>query len=320
MFDVLMHSWQKSQQRLQGLYTVARQRQYFFVIAAPYVWLLLFFFLPFILIFKISFSVSVLGSPPYSSIYGWSTDHVLSIILNMGNYLSLFQDSFYVWAFLSSIVIACSSTLCSLILGYLMAYGISRASARWRTILLLLVVLPFWTSFLVRVYAWMSLLSTRGLVNTFLMKVGLIAEPLQLLDTPLTVCLGIVYCYLPFMVLPIYAALEKIDSAYLEAAFDLGSTPWRAFWRVTVPLSWGGIIAGCILVFIPAIGEFVIPEILGGPDTLMIGRALWWEFFNNRDWPLACSLAVSMVLLFVVPIMIFQRRHLRAEAKKGEQS
>jgi putrescine transport system permease protein len=147
------------------------------------------------------------------------------------------------------------------------------------------------------------------------MNIGLIQSPLQLLDTPLTVCLGIVYCYLPFMILPIYAALEKIDPSYIEAAFDLGSTPWRAFWRITVPLSSGGIVAGCSLVFIPSIGEFVIPEILGGPDTLMIGRALWWEFFNNRDWPLACALAVSMVLLFVVPIMLFQRRHLRTQAK-----
>jgi putrescine transport system permease protein len=315
-YHSFLNLWQRGQQKLQGLYQGAKQRQYFFVVAAPYLWLLIFFFLPFILILKISFSSAHIGLPPYTAISGWNDQNILSVILNMGNYVSLFEDSFYVSAFLSSILIACSSTLCSLMLGYLMAYGISRASHKWRTILLLLVVLPFWTSFLVRVYAWMSLLSTRGLVNTFLLKIGFIQAPLLLLDTPLTVCLGIVYCYLPFMILPIYAALEKIDTSYLEAAFDLGSTPWRAFWRITVPLSSGGIVAGCVLVFIPSIGEFVIPEILGGPDTLMIGRALWWEFFNNRDWPLACALAVSMVLFFVVPIMVFQRRHLRAQENR----
>jgi putrescine transport system permease protein len=194
----------------------------------------------------------------------------------------------------------------------MMAYGISRVQSTWRTVLLLLVVLPFWTSFLIRVYAWMNLLSSQGLINAFLLKMGLIHTPLMLLDNSAAVCVGIIYCYLPFMILPIYAALDKIDSSYIEAAYDLGCSPWRAFWRVTVPLSMPGIVAGSILVFIPAIGEFVIPEILGGPDTIMIGRVLWWEFFNNRDWPLACALAVAMVVLFVAPIMIFQRQQLRS--------
>ncbi len=313
----LNYSWQQGQEKLNTLYTKGKNSQRKLVVFLPYLWLFLFFLIPFFLILKISFSSSLIGMPPFSSIFEWVGDNLLQIRFNFQNYLSLIQDSFYREAFTSSLKIAGSSTLCCLILGYMMAYGISRANPKWRTVLLLLVVLPFWTSFLIRVYAWMTLLSTQGLINSLLMKIGLINFPLQLLNNSYAVCIGIVYCYLPFMVLPVYTTLEKLDPVYVEAAFDLGCTPWRTFWKVTVSLSKPGIIAGCILVFIPAIGEFVIPEILGGPDTIMIGRALWWEFFNNRDWPLACALAVAMVLLFVAPIMFFQRQQALA-LERGE--
>jgi len=305
-------SWQQGQEKLQTLYRKTKQAQHWTVVLAPYAWLFLFFLVPFILIAKISFSSAQIGIPPFSSIFEWSDHHLLQLRFNFTNYVVLLQDSFYGEAFASSLKIAGSSTFFCLILGYMMAYGISRAGEKWRIILLLLVVLPFWTSFLIRVYAWMSLLSTQGFINALLLKCGLISAPLQLLDNSFAVCIGIVYCYLPFMILPIYSTLEKMDQVYIEAAFDLGCTPWRAFWKITVPLSKPGIIAGCVLVFIPAIGEFVIPEILGGPDTLMIGRALWWEFFNNRDWPLACALAVAIVLIFVAPIMYFQRKQIQA--------
>jgi putrescine transport system permease protein len=302
------HLCQYTQKKLNDFCLRFKELQRRLVVILPYTWLFLFFLIPFFLIIKISFSTALMGVPPFSSVFEWASDNLFQIRLNFQNYLFLLHDPFYKDAFTASLKIAGSSTLCCLILGYMMAYGISRVPLKWRTVLLLLVALPFWTSFLIRVYAWMTLLSTQGLINTFLMKIGLIEYPLQLLDNPYAVCIGIVYCYLPFMVLPVYATLEKLDLVYVEAAFDLGCTPWRTFWKITVPLSKPGIIAGCILVFIPAIGELVIPEILGGPDTIMIGRALWWEFFNNRDWPLACALAVSMVLVFVVPIMIFQRQ------------
>jgi len=311
----LSDSWQEGQEKLQAFYRKLKRAQLEFVVWVPYVWLFLFFLVPFFLIFKISLSTFVIGIPPFSSVFEWTSDCLLHIRLNLQNYSALIHDSFYGEAFTSSLKIAGTSTLCCLVLGYMMAYGISRSQPRLRILFLLLVVLPFWTSFLVRVYAWMTLLSSQGVINTLLIHVGLIDVPLQLLDNHYAVCVGITYCYLPFMVLPIYATLEKLDPVYVEAAFDLGCTPWRTFWKITVPLSKPGIIAGCILVFVPAIGEFVIPEILGGPDTIMIGRALWWEFFNNRDWPLACALAVAMVLLFVAPIMIFQRQ----QAKTLEQ-
>jgi putrescine transport system permease protein len=289
-----------------------KEQERWLIILPPYFWLVIFFFVPFLLILKISFSEATIAIPPFVPIFEWTQDHILHIHFNFKHYMTLWQDSFYLDAFGSSLIIAGFSTSCCLALGYMMAYGISRVQSTWRTVLLLLVVLPFWTSFLIRVYAWMNLLSSQGLINAFLLKMGLIHTPLMLLDNSAAVCVGIIYCYLPFMILPIYAALDKIDSSYIEAAYDLGCSPWRAFWRVTVPLSMPGIVAGSILVFIPAIGEFVIPEILGGPDTIMIGRVLWWEFFNNRDWPLACALAVAMVVLFVAPIMIFQRQQLRS--------
>ncbi|MES2607263.1 MAG: ABC transporter permease subunit [Pseudomonadota bacterium] len=309
MFKSLVTSWQQNQYRFENLYAGRHK----LVLMLPYVWLSLFFFVPFLMILKISFSKAMIGIPPFMPVFEWMQDHTLRITLALASYKTLINDSFYVSTFASSLYMAGSSTLICLGLGYMMAYGIVRAAPRLRMIFLLLIILPFWTSFLIRVYAWMSLLSAQGVVNSMLIHIGLIAEPLALLDNRFAVCVGIVYCYLPFMILPIYAALEKIDTSLIEAAFDLGCTPWRTFWRITVPLTMPGIAAGCILVFVPAVGEFVIPELLGGPDTLMIGRALWCEFFNNRDWPQACALAVSMVVIFVVPIMFFQWQHQKME-------
>jgi putrescine transport system permease protein len=288
-------------------------RRYRLIIVPPYVWLFLFFFVPFLLIVKISFSKAIIALPPFEPIFTTLSDHTLRIHIFFKSYINLFQDDFYIGAFLSSLGTAGCSTLGCLLIGYMMAYGLSRLDRARRPFFLLLVVLPFWTSFLIRIYAWMSLLSTHGLINTLLLFMGIIHEPISMLDNTYAVCVGIIYCYLPFMILPIYAALEKIDLSLIEASFDLGATPWRTFWHITVPLSLPGVVAGCILVFVPAMGEFVIPELLGGPDTIMIGRVLWWEFFNNRDWPQACAVAVMMILVFVLPIMFFQRQQQKIE-------
>lgn len=281
------------------------------VTAVPYGWLIVFFMIPFLLVFKISLSESTLAVPPYLPLLEWTQSGVVNIRLNIGNYLRLLLDPFYASGLLASLSIAFTATLCCLVLGYSIAYGITRIPQRWRSIFLLLIILPFWTSFLVRVYAWMGILSKDGLLNQLLLYLGIIAEPQQFLYNNFSVMVGIVYCYLPFMILPIYSVLEKIDDSYLEAAYDLGCSPWRAFWRVTFPLSLPGMWSGIALVFIPALGEFVIPELLGAPDNLMIGRIIWIEFFNNRDWPIAATVAVVMLLMFIVPIMVLQRRQLR---------
>jgi len=280
------------------------------VIGVPYLWLLLFFAIPFLIVLKISFAKMAVAMPPYTSIVAY-VDNAFTINLNLGNYTQLFADSQYVVAYLSSIKIALVSTLLTLLIGYPMAYVISRMSPSARNIAMLLVVLPSWTSFLIRVYAWIGILDSNGLLNRTLMGIGLIDEPLRILYTPLAAYIGIVYCYLPFMVLPLYANLVKLDHRLLEAAYDLGAKPWQAFLRITLPLSRSGIIAGCMLVAIPAVGEFVIPEMLGGPDTLMIGRVLWGEFFNNRDWPLASAVAIVMLILLLIPILIFNRAQQR---------
>lgn len=276
------------------------------VILPPYLWLGLFFAVPFLIVLKISFSRLAIAMPPYTPVLDY-VDEALTLHLNLGNYVALVTDSQYVAAYLSSIKIAAVSTLLTLLVGYPMAYVISRLPAATRNVALMLVVLPSWTSFLVRVYAWIGILDGNGLLNRALMAIGLIREPLHILYTPMAAYIGIVYCYLPFMVLPLYATLIKLDDRLLEAAYDLGAKPWRAFLNVTLPLSRSGIIAGCMLVMIPAVGEFVIPEMLGGPDTLMIGRVMWGEFFNNRDWPTASAVAIVMLLLLLVPILIFNR-------------
>jgi putrescine transport system permease protein len=269
------------------------------VIGVPFAWLLVFFLLPFAIVFAISLVPATDGQPPFAS-------PLVPGNLNLDNYRLLLGDDLYAAAFANSVRIAATSTLIALIVGYPMAYAIAGAPPAWRGPLLLLVVLPFWTSFLIRVYSWMILLRPTGLINTALRALGVIDEPLPLIANEFAVHLGIVYSYLPFMVLPLYAALERQDRSLLEAAFDLGCRPWVAFWRVTVPLSLPGVIAGCLLVFIPAVGEFVIPDLLGGPDTPMIGRVLWTEFFGNRDWPVASTVAVLVLIGLVGPIVLFE--------------
>ena len=284
------------------------------VIAIPYLWLAFFFLLPFLIVFAISLSEAAIARPPFRLVedlgYG-----LYQVTVNLGNYLFLLTDSLYAVAYLNSVKIAAISTLVALLLGYPIAYGIARSSTAWRNVLLLLIILPFWTSFLLRVYAWIGILRDNGLINNFLLWLGIIDQPLPLLYNDFSVYIGIVYSYLPFMVLPLYANLERLDPSLLEAAADLGCPPWKSFLTVTLPLSLPGIVAGCLLVFIPAVGEFVIPALLGGPDTLMIGRVLWNEFFSNRDWPVASAVAIAMLLLLVVPIMIFQRYQMKEGAR-----
>ena len=276
------------------------------VIGVPFVWLFLFFLLPFFIVLKISFAEADVAIPPYTDVFSWA-DNQLTILLNFGNYVFLSEDALYLAAYLGSLKIALVSTLLCLLIGYPMAYAIARAPKEMQTVYLLLIMMPTWTAILIRVYAWMGILSNNGLLNSLLMGLGLISEPLQILNTNLAVYIGIVYSYLPFMVLPLYANLVKHDQSLLEAAADLGSRNFNSFWRITVPLSKNGIIAGCMLVFIPVVGEFVIPELLGGPETLMIGKVLWQEFFNNRDWPVASALAVVMLAILLVPIILFNR-------------
>jgi putrescine transport system permease protein len=271
--------------------------------AVPAFWLALFVLVPFAVIATISLGQGADAQPPF--VLAWSWD----------NFRLLAGDALYAEAYGNAVRIAATSSVIALLIGYPMAYAISVAPARWRGILLMLVILPFWTSFLVRIYAWMALLRPTGLINMALQGAGLIDEPLQLINNQLAVHLGIVYGYLPFMVLPLYASLEKIDRMLTDAAGDLGAGPWRAFWNITLPLSLPGMIAGLLLVFVPAVGEFVIPELLGGPDTPMIGRVLWTEFFSNRDWPVAAALSVSLCLLLVVPVGVLQ--HLLAPRKGG---
>ncbi len=276
------------------------------VLALPYLWLVLLFLVPFLISLKISFADSVIGIPPYTPLVetgagGWR------LHLGFDSYRRLVSDDLYAVAYLNAIKFAGVSTLFCLLLGYPLAYGIVRAPRRYRNLLLLLVILPFWTSFLIRVYAWIGLLNENGVINNALLALGLIDRPLTLLNNAFAIYVGIVYSYLPFMVLPLYAQLEKLDPALLEAAADLGCRPWQAFLRVTLPLSLPGIAAGGLLVFIPAVGEFVIPDLLGGPDTLMIGKVLWDEFFANHDWPMASAVAVAMLVLLLVPMGVMRR-------------
>ena len=285
------------------------------VLGVPYLWLLLFFLGPFLIVVKISFSSAEIAIPPYSAIFEYF-DEVLTLNLNLGNYLFLAEDEMYLQAYLTSIRLALVATFFCLLLGYPMAYAMAQAPGRKQSFLLMLVLLPSWTSFLIRIYAWMGILKNNGLLNNLLMWCGMIDQPLQILNTNIAVYIGLVYAYLPFMVLPIYANLTQLDKSLLEAANDLGCRPWKTFFRVTLPLSMGGIVAGCMLVFIPAVGEYVIPELLGGPESLMIGKVLWQEFFNNRDWPLASALAMIMLLILCLPIAFFNRQ----QAKQLEAS
>jgi putrescine transport system permease protein len=269
--------------------------------------LLLFFLAPFLIIFKISLADPIVALPPFTSLLDWAASGWDRIHVTLDNYIFLFQDRYYAVIYLSSIKTAAISTLFCLLIGYPMAYFIARQPPRRRNLLLLGVILPFWISFLLRVYAWIGLLNTKGVINNFLMSIGLIDQPLQLIYNDLAVYIGIVYSYLPFMILPLYANLERLDLTLIEAAADLGAKRWRSFLDITLPLSIPGIIAGSLLVFIPAIGEFIIPALLGGSDTLMIGSALWDEFFINRDWPVASAVSVILLLILVLPMVWFQK-------------
>ena len=273
------------------------------VVGLPYFWLLVFFLAPFAIVLRISLADPLIGQPPFTPLY----DEAEGIHLTADNYRFLTEDDLYWVSYLKSVRIAAVATLLCLLIGFPMAYGIARARAHWRNVLLLLVILPFWTSFLLRVYAWMGMLSSQGVVNKALLALGLVDQPVQILYTDWAVYLGIVYTYLPFMILPLYATLERLDGDLLDAAADLGGRPRQAFLDITLPLSMPGIVAGSMLVFIPALGEFVIPSLLGGLDTLMIGRTLYDEFFVNRDWPLASAVASVLVLILVLPIVVFQR-------------
>jgi putrescine transport system permease protein len=286
--------------------------------AIPYLWMLVLFFIPFIIVFKISLSSPEIAQPPYSPTFdpfvdGWSETLARFAEFTSANYLRLFDDSIYVSSYLSSIWIAGSSTVMMLFIAYPLAYGMARAPKSWRPTLVMMVILPFWTSFLIRVYAWIAILSEEGLLNSMLLSLGIIDEPLVILSTNAAVYIGILYSYLPFMVLPLYSALEKMDESLIEAAKDLGCTNIQAFWKVTFPLSLPGVVAGCFLVFIPAVGEFVIPDLLGGSDTVMIGKTMWEEFFNNRDWPAASAVAIALLIVLMIPIMIFQNNQAKQQ-------
>jgi len=286
------------------------------VIAVPWIWLFLFFVVPFLIVFKISFSEIRLAMPPYAPLFEWLEEgRRLVTTLNLSNYAFVMSDGLYVSTFLYSLKIAAVSTVLCLLVGYPMAYGIARSAPTTRSLLLMLIIMPFWTSFLLRVYAWMGLLKSDGVINNVLLSLGLIDMPLTLLYSDFAVYIGIVYSYLPFMILPLYANLERHDMTLLEAAADLGARPLKSFFLITLPLSVSGIVAGCLLVFIPAVGEFVIPSLLGRADQLMIGRILSDEFFANRDWPVASAVAIVMLIALLLPIMIlqrYQRRELEA--------
>jgi putrescine transport system permease protein len=284
-------------------------------IAVPYLWLLLFFLVPFLLVVKISFADQDMAIPPYTALVHF-TDGALQLTLQLSHYASLFTDSLYFATYVSSVKIAAVSTVWCLLIGYPLAYQIARTNPGRRNLYLMAVMLPFWTSFLIRVYAWIGILKNNGLLNEFLMWTGLVHSPVELYHTTWAVYIGMVYSYLPFLVMPLYAHLVKMDRSVLEAAHDLGASPWRAFIQITLPLSRNGIIAGCLLVFIPSVGEYVIPGLLGGADTLMIGRVMWDEFFGNSDWPMAAAVTCTMVLLLLVPMAIFQHLQSREVASK----
>jgi putrescine transport system permease protein len=286
------------------------------VVLVPYLWLAFFFLVPFLIVFKISLSHDVVAQPPYRPLLdlaaGWDGVRAFLAELDFSNYALVLSDALYLESYLQSLWIAAVATFLLLLVGYPIAYAMARAPARWRPILLLLVILPFWTSFLIRVYAWIGILSREGFLNQALIGLGLISEPLEILATNKAVYLGIVYSYLPFMVLPLYASLERLDDTLLEAAADLGASRIRAFWQVTFPLSLPGVVAGALLCFIPAVGEFVIPDLLGGSETLMIGKTLWTEFAVNRSWTVSSAVAVLLLAVLVAPIVLYQRHQARA--------
>jgi putrescine transport system permease protein len=278
-------------------------------VLVPYLWLLVFFLLPFGIILKISLAEPILAQPPFSP----TIDEACALSVTADNFAFLYRDNLYALTYLKSVIKAASATMCCLMLGFPIAYGIARSEPRTRSLLLLIIVLPFWISFLLRVYAWMGLLGNYGVINNFLMWLGITEQPIQILYTDFAIFLGLTYSYLPFMILPLYATLERMDLDLVDAAMDLGASRTTAFWDITWPLARAGVIAGCMLVFIPAMGEYVIPYLLGGPDALLIGRVLFDEFYVNRDWPLASAVAIMLLVLLVVPIVILQKNQARDE-------
>ncbi len=283
-----------------------------FVIGVPYVWLLVFFVLPFLILLRISVTDMGSGVDPFAPLLDTSGDS-WRLVLNLQNYLAVFSDSapgntIYVDAYKTSLKYALLTTLFCLLVGYPFAYFLARAKASIRPALLMLVMLPFWTSFLLRVYAWKGILADQGVLNNLLLWLGIINQPLVMLYTDVSMLVGMTYVYLPFMILPLYANLVKMDMRLLEAAHDLGASAWKAFWLVTVPLSKSGIVAGCMLVFIPAVGEFVIPSLLGGAENIMIGRVVWDEMFSSNNWPRAASVSVVMIVVILLPLAWYYRR------------
>ena len=281
------------------------------IILPPLLFLIVFFLVPFAFALKISFAETAIRVPPYTDVLSITPDKHIQLSLSLTNYKYLLTDEVYAVSYIYSLRTAFFSTLICLLIGYPMAYAMSRSSKATQNVLLLIIILPFWTSFLLRVYALEGIIRENGLLNTALLRFGLIDHPLKIMRTTLAVYLGIIYSYLPFMVLPLFATLEKLDHTLLEAAADLGNPPWRAFLDITLPLSMPGVVAGSMLVFIPAIGEFVIPSLLGGPDNLMIGRVLWDEFFNNRDWPVASAVAIAFLVLLLGPIALYQHYNVK---------
>jgi putrescine transport system permease protein len=287
-------------------------------VLVPYLWLAFFFLVPFLIVFKISLSDDVLAQPPYAPVLdlakGWNGIRDFLSALDFNNYVFVLGDAIYIESYLQSLRIAAVSTLLLFMVGYPIAYAMARAPRGLRPLLVMLVILPFWTSFLIRVYAWIGILARDGFLNQALMTLGIVDQPLEILSTNTAVYIGIVYTYLPFMVLPLYAALERLDETLIEAAADLGSPPWKSFWQVTFPLSLPGVVAGSLLCFIPAVGEFIIPDLLGGSETLMIGKTLWTEFAVNRSWTVSSAIAVLLLMVLVVPIMFYQRQQVRTLA------
>ena len=285
------------------------------IVLVPYLWLTAFFLLPFLIVLKISVSHTAIAQPPYTPVFdpaaGWSGVVESVSALSLENYALLGSDWLYLASYLKSLEIAAVSTLLLLLIGFPIAYGMARAPRRWQPVIFVLVVLPFWTSFLIRIYAWINILQRDGLLNQLLLALRIVDEPPAWLSTDTAVYIGIVYSYLPFMVLPIYATLEKMDQTLLEAAADLGCPNWKAFWLVTLPLARPGVMAGTLLCFIPIVGEFVIPDLLGSSQTMMIGQTLWGEFFANKDWPVASAVAVVLLCLLVVPIVVYEQMQTR---------
>jgi putrescine transport system permease protein len=288
----------------------------FLVVLVPYLWLGFFFLVPFLIVLKISLSHDVIAQPPYAPLLdlsrGWQGLKSFLSQLDFSNYALLASDTIYLDSYLQSLRIAAISTVILLLVGYPIAYAMARAPERFRALLVMAMILPFWTSFLIRIYAWMGILSREGFLSQFLLYLGLIDQPIEILYTNTAVYIGIVYSYLPFMVLPLYATLEKTDHALLEAASDLGSPPLRTFWSVTFPLSLPGVIAGSLLCFIPAVGEFIIPDLMGGSETLMIGKTLWTEFSVNRSWTVSSAAAIVLLMVLIAPILIYQRAEARS--------